>query len=184
MIFKYINILYRPNFGWNEVKINPPKSKSTLKNLVIPVAFISSFIVFFAVYYISKGSIHEMFKYSAFTFFKWIITLLIAGWAVNGLSGGFKGSKNFNLSFLLVSLPASIFMIISSTGKLFPMYSRIFDAVGIYSLFIFYMGVNPILNIPKDKAIGFSFISLLIFAITKFLFDIFFSSIFNVPFHL
>jgi len=64
------------------------------------------------------------------------------------------------------------------------MYSRIFDAVGIYSLFIFYMGVNPILNIPKDKAIGFSFISLLIFAITKFLFDIFFSSIFNVPFHL
>jgi hypothetical protein len=184
MIFKYINILYRPNYRWNEINNTPPKPLSTFINLLIPVAFISTLFVFISVHYIFKGSIDETFRHSAFTFFKWIISIVVTGWAVNGLTGGFKGVKNFNLSFFLTTFSASVFILISSTGKLLPMYNRIFNIVGILGIIIFYNGVKHLLKIPKDRVVGFSFISFLIFAITTSLFDIFLGLIFNVPFHL
>jgi hypothetical protein len=184
MIFTYLNILYRPKIGWEEVKRKPPKPIPFLLMFVLPITLIVSIIKLISILFISQATINEAFRHGAFTLITILLVITITAWAVNKISGAFKGKKNFNLAYLLVSISACIYLMISSL-RFFTLSNKlIFHTLGIYGLIVFIMGIKPLFALPNERIAGFSLISLLVFSINLFILEILFGMIFNLPFHL
>jgi hypothetical protein len=177
-------IFLMPWIGWEEVKDTKISYTYCLSNILLPVVFAASLITYLGTILHESGDQQLALKYFAFSFGKWSLTIVISSWAINKLIGGFKGKKDLNSSFLVITVSSSIVVILTSLTHLIPSFKSFLIALSALGLLHYYFGIALLLTVPKERIVGFLLISLLIFALNIFVFEIILALVLNFPIHL
>lgn len=88
-----------------------------------------------------------------------LVNFLVMSLLVDWLSPKFGGEMNNQRSFKLVAYSSTAVWVAGIFG-LIPMLG-LFGLLGLYSIYLLYAGSGPMLNVPKDKAGGFTAVAIL-----------------------
>jgi hypothetical protein len=84
-----------------------------------------------------------------------LISVYLLALLINGLAPSFSGQRDFMQALKLAAYAytpawvAGVLLLLPSLGGLALL-------AGLYSLYVFYLGVMPMMKVPDDKAIGFT----------------------------
>jgi hypothetical protein len=185
MFFRTLKILIiSPREGWIKLRELKISLNQAYFNILLPLVLFASGITFVGTALIEEVSIEVALKYFGYTFLKWILSIIISSWAINKLIGGFKGVKDFNTTLIVVTISSSLLVIFSSLSHLFPLLKMVFIGLSFIGLIYYYFGLVELSGIVKERIVGFLLISLLVFAVNIFVFEIFLGLIFNIPINL
>ena len=85
-----------------------------------------------------------------------IIGVYVVSYIVNGLSVNFGGEKN-ELDAFKLTVYCFIPVMVLGAFSLIPALSGLY-ILGLYGIYLFYIGVPVLMNIPEDKALTFTVI--------------------------
>lgn len=151
-------IILHPLEEWNRIAKEDTPSGDIFTAYILPLALIAPLSGFIG------GQLFGYFRYGLLTgaivavlmLFLSLISLLAIVTITDFLSAKFGGETNYFNSFKLVayaSTPAwitGIFAIVPSLG--------VFSLLALYSIYLFYVGTGPMLNIPKNRALAFTLV--------------------------
>jgi len=168
------NILLSPRTEWDVIQTETETPQSLLGKYVIPMAFIpavASFIGFGLIgldaVVVRVHGIRWGLTIAVIKFIASVISYYICAYVVDALAPSFGSEKNLGRSAQLVAYSftaawvAGIFYIIPSLN--------ILTIVGLYSIYLFYMGIPPMKHTPEDKRIGYIVVSILVSIVISFL---------------
>ncbi|WP_321515296.1 Yip1 family protein [Marinifilum fragile] len=133
------------------------KSSKLLFVLIIPLAFIMSACNFigFMIFENNPADHVDMFLFSSITtFFLSIASIYISSFVIRPFAVLPTKKERFERAFILVAFSYTPGFIFNSIAFLFPTinYLTIF---GLYSFYILYKGITPILNVPDRRRSGY-----------------------------
>lgn len=191
-IFQRIkNMLLTPKNEWNVIASEPADIGKILINYFIPLLLIPTIAQILGWGLIGKSV--GVLGYSVTikgwniglvngisTFITSIAAVFVIAFIIDLLAPSFKSEKNLNRSFQLSaysytpSMVAGIFYII-------PSLSILVILAGIYSLVLFYLGLQPLKATPKESQVSY-FIVIIIVTILAFLLVGFLIGLITAPF--
>ena len=86
-----------------------------------------------------------------------LVSVWIVAWVANFVSPKFDGQDNFSAAFRLVAYAMTASMLAGIFG-LIPSLS-ILGIVGLYSLYLLYKGTGPMMNVPAEKAVMYTVVT-------------------------
>ncbi|MCG6188410.1 Yip1 family protein [Maribellus maritimus] len=90
-----------------------------------------------------------------------VLQYLLAVYFTNELIKTFKGEKNIEVVRKLVLFSMTPFLVVSILTGLFQ-FLYVLDILGIYSFYIFWLGANELLELPKEKKDSYIIITILV----------------------
>ncbi len=166
-------ILFSPKTAWSEIKQENLTVKEIYVQYLIPLMLISCLASFIGmqVFGISVpflGTVRPPF-FASFVQMILHIVLGLGGMAVGALiiskiAPKFEGSSNFNDSFQLYAFAYVPALLVGVIG-IVPALSILLLPVGLYCMYIYFLGTEPMLGVSEDKKIVFTVLSLVSIAI-------------------
>lgn len=101
-----------------------------------------------------------------------IVSIVIASYVVNELAEKFNSAKNLNNAFKLVvyaSTPSLLAAIIANLSLLLSWVGLF----GLYSIYLFWIGISEMMETPDDKRLTYVLISALVLIVIQFLLSLF-----------
>ena len=164
------NIMLSPKTEWEAVSNEEPNVQQILISYVLPLALIPAVAVL-----IGWGVI-GMWGFTSFNYgiavalvqlLNAFIAVLVTSFVIDALAPSFGSEKNFGRVLQLVAYSmtpvwvAGIFNIIPSIGWLG-------SIIGLYGLYLLYLGITPMMKTPEDKRIGYLIVSIIILLVVYF----------------
>ncbi len=160
------NMILNPVPEWEVVKQEAKPSKDILMNYVLPFVVLIGVCSFL-------GSLVFHMRYFSFGYalLSAIMVMIIAAavvyitaWVMNELSTSFGSQKNFDAAFRLVAYSLSAYFVAASLSGLLSIsvLSALISLCGLYSLYILWTGIGPMMATPEDKKAGYFVISILV----------------------
>ena len=165
------NILLSPKTEWEAVSNEEPNVQQILISYVLPLALIPAVAVL-----IGWGVI-GMWGFTSFNYgiavalvqlLNAFIAVLLTSFVIDALAPSFGSQKNFGRALQLVAYSmtpvwiAGILNIIPSIGWLGSL-------IGLYGLFLLYLGITPMMKTPEDKRVGYLIVSIIILLVVYFI---------------
>ncbi|MFP4556711.1 MAG: YIP1 family protein [Bacteroidales bacterium] len=176
----YLTLLLSPRRGWRKVKNNPLEVKRIILTFILPAILMATIFTFIATNY-SQSDTNLAIRNASYFALKWLLSILLSGWAINKLIGAFKGKREIRHTFLLVAFPSAFLLLFSSIALFFPGINHLMAVGAAIGVIYFYIGVNTLVIIPKERVVGFFVTSLLLFFIITSFFEVVFAIIFELP---
>jgi len=161
-------IVLSPKKEWEIIATEEKTTASVFWSYLLPLSLIS--IVTCYIGYGIVGSNQGMFglvataelgyRYAAFNFINLIACAFITAFIISFLATSFNAEKNFTKAFKLVvysytpTLIASIFYIVPSLSP-FVFFG------GLFGLYLLFIGLKPMTNVPDDKITFYFILSLI-----------------------
>lgn len=160
------DILVRPREEWEiiAVEATPPKELYLRYVMILaaigPIAtFIGEWLVGFSVFGIH---VHEPFGRALAHAIVWYVLTLVGvyvlAWVINGLAPTFDGKKDMNQALKVAAYsytPAWLIAIV----MIWPPISWL-QFLGLYGLFLLYLGLPVLMRAPKEKALGYTVLTI------------------------
>lgn len=172
------NIILNPSDEWNVIASEPTTIGGLFTGYATPLALIPlvSTILFTGILGISaadmmglgNGMPMDLMAISgmaAFSFILSLVTLYVMGTIVKLVSPSFNGSLDKVQAMKLMtyaSTPSWVVALISWIPFLGALLS--FAAIA-YVVYLIYLGLNPVLGVPKEKVAGFTVVIILIYVV-------------------
>lgn len=165
--FNYIfnrakNILIKPIDEWTVIKNENLDKKQIISNYVIPFTiaiFLASLIGNFM--FMSFFSFSFKFLSALITALTSILGILISSYVITELAPNFGSKKDLNATFNLVAFSFTASFVVSIITGLLPALS-ILSIAGLYSIYLLYTGLTPLLDTTEDKKVSFLVVAFLI----------------------
>jgi Yip1 domain len=161
------NILLSPKTEWEVINTEEATPMSLLTSYVIPMALIGAVASFIGYGFVGLnilgvkiGGMQWGIAQGVMAFVGTIASYFISSYVIDALAPSFASEKNINKSAQLVAYAstaawvAAIFNIMPALG--------ILAIVGLYSIYLFYLGLTPMKNTPEDKKIVYMIVSALV----------------------
>ena len=165
------NILVSPKTEWLTVNGENDSSISVLTKYVlllslIPAiaAFIGYGVIGYSVLGFHFGSISLGIKQAIIQYITMVGTVYITAFVVDMLASNFGSQKNFDKAFSLVAYAYTPAMV----GGIFQIYHSLALLSGlasIYSLYLLYVGLSPMMKTPDEKRTTYFVVSLLVMVV-------------------
>jgi hypothetical protein len=178
-------ILFSPTNEWKIIAKEDKSPALVFKGYLLPLSVISVITCYIG--YGIVGSNQGMFglvataelgyRYAAFSFFNLITGPFITAFIIAIIASFFNTKRSYNRTFRLVAysytpaLVASLFYIV-------PVLSPIVILAGLYGLYLFYLGLKPMTNVPDENKTPFLAVSILTTMVVYFVISIIMASIF------
>lgn len=153
------NMLTTPKTEWMVVASETPDNSKIIVGYVLPLAVagaVATFIGYTLFGYGARFGILQWVLWRAvIVFAQMVLSIYLAAFVVDALAPTFKAEKNFGRSLQLVaygstpSLVAMLLNIVPVVGGLAAI------AGGIYSIYLFYLGLPPVKKAPPEQAAGY-----------------------------
>ncbi|MEA3317531.1 MAG: Yip1 family protein, partial [Bacteroidota bacterium] len=121
-------------------------------------------------------SIYNGFMSAIAYFISAVGGIYISAIVINELAPNFGSEKNLDKAFKLVIYASTASLLATIVASLHPLLSFV-GLFGLYSIYIFWLGIGPMMKTPKDKKLGFVVISALIIIAIVFLLNLILTSI-------
>lgn len=160
-------LILNPKEEWSKIAAEDTTTREVLTGYIIPLALIGPI----------AGLIGgQIFGYGAFGisirpgllsavilaivgFALSLINILIMWLIADFLSPKFGGEMSTLKAFKLVAYSATAALLVGIFGLLPAL--AFFGLLGLYSVYLFYVGVTPMLSVPRDKALAFTAVFML-----------------------
>ena len=93
-----------------------------------------------------------------------IISYIVSVYVVDALAGSFGSEKNINKSAQLVAYAITPALVGAILG-IVPMLAIIGSLFGLYSIYLWYLGLGPIKKTPEDKKVVYIVVSVLVYIV-------------------
>jgi len=157
------NIIIIPKQEWVKIKSEKTDAKEILLNyvllLVIPAA-ITRFIGYQLFY--SYASVSLGIKTTLIYLITPLVGVMLTSYVTYFLAEQFQSNKNINKSFQLVGYAYTPSLLAAIIANLSPIYLSWVGIFGLYSLYLFWVGLPEILETPKDKKVPFVLVSFVV----------------------
>ncbi len=160
------NIILSPVSEWEVIKAEAKPSKDILMNYVIPL------VLFVAVCKIVGSLLFHMSYFSlSYSLLEALIAIIVpigsvyvSALIINELAPSFGSQKNFEAAFRLLAYSMTAGYIASAAAGLLSIVgiSMILSLFGLYSIYLLYTGLAPMMGTPEDKKIVYIIVSIII----------------------
>ncbi|MCX6258866.1 MAG: Yip1 family protein [Bacteroidia bacterium] len=158
------NLILSPANEWERIAVRSSGKKELLTGFVLPVIIIC-FLARIAGQAIFAR--HFEFLPALITAIIPVIVMLAAIYLtsvlVYRLAPSFKSEKNKDLTFSLISYSLIPVFLASLIEGLFPALHPV-ELIYLYTIYLVYTGITPLLKAPEDQKFGYVFIALVILA--------------------
>ncbi|HEX7854058.1 MAG TPA: Yip1 family protein [Sphingobium sp.] len=160
-------ILLTPKTEWPVIATEPKTIREILIGYAIPLAAVGPVASFLGGQIFGYGMLGIRFRPSLLSglslaitsFVLTLVSLFVLTMIVEWLTPKFDGTASRVAAFKLVAYSMTASWLAGAFG-LVPALAWL-GIVGLYSFYLFYIGVTPILNVPAAKAVTFSVVTLL-----------------------
>jgi hypothetical protein len=164
------NIILTPKTEWEAVAAEEPNIQQVLLGYVLPLALIPTIAAI-----IGWGLI-GIFGFTSFSYgiamglvqlINAFLSVLIAGFVIDALAPSFNSQKNMGRAVQLVAYSMTPIWI-AGILNIFPAIGWLAGLIGLYGLFLLYMGLTPMMKTPEDKKVVYLVISIVILIVVYF----------------
>lgn len=155
-------LLINPKSFWLSKKENLESQPQLLISFFLPILLLVSVVVFLGEFFKSSHF------YIGFALLKslriivlFLLQYLLAVFFTNELMKTFGGNKNILIARNLVVYSMTPFFLVSIITGLFP-FLYVIDILGMYSFFIFWVGVKELLTFPENKLSSYTIITIVV----------------------
>jgi hypothetical protein len=167
MVNRAKNILLTPKKEWPQIAVENSGCKTVYLSWLLPLSLIPALAAFIGWGLIgySVGGVHvSSFSYGLRQGVVQIIAMLGGAWItafiINALAGRYASVKNMDKAFALVAYaytPACL----GGIFQLIPSLAFIGTLASLYSLYLIYVGLPPLMQTPPERNTGYFVVSLL-----------------------
>jgi len=173
------NMIVSPKTEWNSVAAEEPNIQQILIGYVLPLALIPTLAAI-----IGWGAI-GILGFTSFTYgiamglvqlINAFLSVLVAGFVIDALAGSFSSTKNMGRAVQLVAYsmtPIWVFGILN----IIPAIGWLSFLLGLYSLYLIYLGLTPLMKTPEDKKAVYMIVSIVILVAVYWIISIILTSI-------
>jgi hypothetical protein len=169
------NILLKPSPTWDVIATEPADIKSIYLGYIIPLAAIGPIASAIGMSLIGVGAFGFSYKTplvwaatgAIVQFVLALVMVFVMALVIDALAPSFGGQKNQQQAFKVAAYSgtagwlAGIFAILPPLGVL--------GLLGLYSLYLLYVGLPKLMNVPKDKAVGYTAVTVIIMIVLWFI---------------
>ena len=161
------NILLKPNAEWRRIAAEPATIGDILVRYVLPLAAIGPVASFIGGQVFGYGALGFSYRPSLMsslstavtTYVLSVIGILVLALVAEFLAPKFDGEANRLAAFKLVAYSYTAAMLAGVFG-LIPSLSFL-AILGLYSFYLFYTGVGPLMKVPLDKVLAYTVVTVL-----------------------
>jgi hypothetical protein len=164
------NIIVTPKTEWDAVAAEEPNIQQILLGYVLPLALIPTIAVI-----IGWGTI-GIFGFTSFTYgiamglvqlINAFLSVLISGFVIDALAPSFGSTKNMGRAVQLVAYSMTPVWI-AGILNIFPTIGWLAGILGLYGLYLMFLGLAPLMKTPEDKKVGYLVVSIIILIVVYF----------------
>ena len=180
------NILLTPKTEWEAVAAEEPNIQQILLSYVLPLALIPTIAI------IIGWGVIGAFGFTSFTYgiamglvqiINAFLSVLIAGFVIDALAPSFGSQKNMGRAVQLVAYSMTPIWV-AGILNILPTIGWLAVLIGLYGLFLMYLGLAPLMKTPEDKKVGYLVVSVIILIVVYFAIAAILSGIFIAIFGL
>jgi len=155
------NILINPKKEWEVIDKETTEIPQLITGYLLILALIPALASLIGYWLVGAWTFSWGIRYAVIAFISPVISVFIAAFVINALADSFGSQKDMRRAMQLVvysytaSLVAGIFYII-------PALSVLAFIAGLYSLYILYIGIQPMMKTPQEKVTTYFVVSLLV----------------------
>lgn len=166
------NIIVNPKKEWEVIDGETATLSSLLTGYVLPLTALAAIAGFIGYAFIGvdlgfgirmKGINWGLYQ-GLSTLIVGILAFVVSSYVVDALAGSFASEKNINKSAQLVAYAITPSMIGGILG-IVPMLALIGVLFGLYSIYLWYLGLGPIKKTPEDKKIVYIIVCILVYIV-------------------
>lgn len=168
LIDRVKNILTTPNTEWNVIATEQPNVNKIITNYVLLLAglaaiaaFIGYGLIGYSVMGFRIGGINWGIYQALTILVGALVSVFVAAMIIDMLAPSFGSEKNFSRSLQLVAYaftPAWVGGLLA----IFPPIAFLGSLLGLYGLYLLYVGMPKLKNTPADKQVGYFVVSLIV----------------------
>jgi Yip1 domain len=164
------NILITPKTEWIVIDGEPDTLANVITKYVVPLALLGAIATFIGygfigidtgVFGIKIKGVGWGLKMALIQIVSAIVGVIITSFVVDALAPSFGSEKNINKSAQLVGYGYTPAMI-GVFFNIFPSIGIIGSLVGLYGIYLLYLGLGPIKKTPEDKKIVYLVVTILV----------------------
>ena len=164
------NILLTPKTEWEAVAAEEPNIQQILLGYVLPLALIPTIAT------IIGWGVIGMFGFTSFTYgiamglvqiINAFLSVIIAGFVIDALAPSFGSQKNMGRAVPLVAYSMTPIWV-AGILNILPTIGWLAGLIGLYGLFLIYLGLAPLMKTPEDKKVGYLVVSIIILIVVYF----------------
>jgi hypothetical protein len=180
------NIIVTPKTEWDAVAAEEPNIQQILLGYVLPLALIptiATIIGWGVVGIFGFRSFNSGIAMGLVQIINAFLSVLIAGFVIDALAPSFGSQKNMGRAVQLVAYSMTPIWL-AGILNIFPTIGWLAGLIGLYGLFLLYMGLTPLMKTPEDKKVVYLVISIIILIVVYFVIAAILTAIFMAVFGL
>jgi hypothetical protein len=155
-------ILLSPKTEWLVIATENQTLASLITSYVIPLSLVSAAATFIGYSFVWElASINWGIYHTVIILVGSILSAVVSSYVIDALAPSFGSEKNLNRSAQLV-VYSSTPSLIGGILNIFPPLAIIGSLLGLYGLYIWYLGLGPIKKTPEDKRVGYLVVSIIV----------------------
>jgi uncharacterized membrane protein len=180
------NIIITPKTEWEAVVNEEPDIQQILLGYVLPLALIPTIAS------IIGWGVVGMFGFKSFTYgiamglvqiIQAFLAVLLAGFVIDALAPSFGSQKNMGRAVQLIAYSMTPIWV-AGILNIFPALGWLASLIGLYGLFLMYLGLAPLMKTAEDKKVGYLVVSIIILLVVYFVIAAILTAIFLAVFGL
>lgn len=162
LIERVKNMLVTPKTEWEIVNLEADTMQNVITKYVVPLAVVGAICTFIGYGFIWRyGSINIGIRQAVIQLISSIAGVVITSYVVDALAPSFNSQKNIHKSAQLVAYgytPAFV----GSFFNILPAIAIIGSLLGLYGIYLLYLGLGPIKKTPEDKKVVYLLVTIAI----------------------
>ena len=176
-------LLFHPQQAWREITVEGRKKRGVIFEYLLPMSVIVGVSTVLGSLFFGDiedtVSIGYVFINGLISFLIVFLEVYFAGWLITEITESFDPKVDSNTVFNLVIYSHAPFFLALMVSRLFPQLMFLM-VTGIYSFFVFWLGITHLLKIDEDKRLIFLFISSLLMILIFLLLTVIFNSMYSL----
>jgi hypothetical protein len=161
-------IILKPKDEWVAIDQESTSVKDLVTGYLVPLALVATIASFIGYSFFFKfHSLGFGIKYAILYFVTYVGGALLTAWVIDALAPSFGSTKDFRKAMQLVVYSYTP-MMVASVVMIFPALSPIMLLAGLYSLYLLYLGLKPLMKTPDDKLMTYFVVSLVVLVVVYF----------------
>lgn len=159
--------ILQPKFAWEKHKTDTTSAQDHLLKYVLPLALIPAIATFIGVGLIGTSLYGERILSLEYGLTQAIVSLLSAligvwfsGFVIHKLAPTFNTTVSLDNAVRMVGF-AYTPVWVAGVLNIIPVLGILIFIAGIYSLYVLYLGFEPVTKVPEDKKLGYFIVSLI-----------------------
>ena len=159
------NIIISPKTEWEAIANEEPNIQQIIVGYVVPLAVISALASFIGYGLVGVPFLGAMVSWgiaqAIIVICTALLSVFIAAFVVDALAPSFGSQKNTGRAIQLVAFSMTPVWV-AGILNILPTLGWLSSLIGLYGLFLLYLGLTPLMKTPEDKKIGYLVVSIII----------------------